>query len=191
MILPILKYGHPVLRQKGARVDRPTKEILTLIENMKETMRSAKGIGLAAQQVGAALQLAIVDIRGIDDRPSTLYIGGSEVNPSDHMPIVLINPQVVPIGEPLAAGEGCLSFPEIYSEITRAQSVEVKATNEKGDKVQFRCGGLLARAIQHEVDHLNGILFIDRMGILQKKELKEELDELQAATKADLEAPHR
>ena len=186
MILSVLKYGHPILRQRGAKIDRATPEILTLIENMKETMRVAKGIGLAAQQVGAALQLAVVDVRGIEDRPSTLYIQGDEVEPSDHMPMVLINPQVLPVGEPVAAGEGCLSFPEIFSQITRPQSVDVKATNEKGDRVHFRCGGLLARAIQHEVDHLNGILFIDRMGVLQKKELKAELDELQAATKAEL-----
>ena len=188
MILPILKYGHPMLRQKGAKIDRATPEILTLVENMKETMRAAKGVGLAAQQVGSALQLAIVDVRDITDRPSTLFMDGSPVELDEFMPLVLINPQVQPIGEPVAASEGCLSFPEIYSEIIRPETVEVKATNESGRRVQFRCGGLLARAIQHEVDHLNGILFIDRMGVLKKKELKAELDELQAETKARLEA---
>ena len=79
------------------------------------------------------------------------------------MPLVLINPEIKPLGDFVAAGEGCLSFPEIFGEIARPGSVDVKALNEKGKPVEFRCGGLLARAIQHEVDHLNGILFIDRM----------------------------
>jgi len=84
-------------------------------------------------------------------------------------------------------GEGCLSFPEIYAEITRPESVDVKALNQKGKPVEFRCGGLLARIVQHEVDHLNGILFIDRMSAATKSELKPELDELQAKTKAELQ----
>jgi peptide deformylase len=88
----------------------------------------------------------------------------------------------------VAGGEGCLSFPEIFAEITRPELVAVKALNEKGKPVEFRCGGLLARAIQHEVDHLNGILFIDRMSRKTKEELRPELDELQAKTKAELES---
>ena len=88
----------------------------------------------------------------------------------------------------MAGGEGCLSFPEIFAEITRPESVDVKALNEKGKPVEFRCGGLLARAIQHEVDHLNGILFIDRMSKKTKEELRPDLDELQAKTKAELQA---
>jgi peptide deformylase len=87
----------------------------------------------------------------------------------------------------VAGGEGCLSFPEIYAEITRLESVDVKAINQKGKPIEFRCGGLLARVVQHEVDHLNGILFIDRMSAATKSELKPELDELQAQTKAELE----
>ena len=103
------------------------------------------------------------------------------------MPLVLINPEIKPSGEPVAAGEGCLSFPEIYAEISRPGSVEVKALNEKLKPVEFRAGGLLSRVIQHEMDHLNGILFIDRMTKKTKDEIRDELDELQAATKAELE----
>ena len=110
----------------------------------------------------------------------------AEVN--EFMPLVLINPEIKPGGEPVAGGEGCLSFPEIFAEITRPESVDVKALNEKGKPVEFRCGGLLARAIQHEVDHLNGILFIDRMSKKTKEELQPELDELQAKTKAEIES---
>ena len=97
-------------------------------------------------------------------------------------------PADVLLGEPVAGGEGCLSFPEIFAEITRPESVDVKALNQKGKPVEFRCGGLLARAIQHEVDHLNGILFIDRMSRETKEELRPELDDLQAKTKAELES---
>ena len=103
------------------------------------------------------------------------------------MPLVLINPKIKPRGDPVVAGEGCLSFPEIFAEIARPESVDVKALNEKGKPVEFRCGGLLARAIQHEVDHLNGILFIDRMDKATKDELRPQLDALQAATKAALQ----
>jgi peptide deformylase len=186
MILPIVKYGHPVLRQKGARIERVTPEIRGLIEDMLETMRTAAGVGLAAQQVGQALQLAVLDVRGVQDRPSTLQVGGRDVPPSDLMPLALLNPEFRPVGEPVAGPEGCLSFPEIYADITRPESIEVRALNGEGQAVEFRCGGLLARAIQHEYDHLHGILFIDRMDAKTKQELRPELDHLQAETKAAL-----
>ncbi|MEI9865551.1 MAG: peptide deformylase [Limisphaerales bacterium] len=104
------------------------------------------------------------------------------------MPLVLINPEVTPVNEPVAGGEGCLSFPEIFTEISRPESVDVKALNEKGKPIEFRAGGLLARAIHDETDHLNGILFIDRMERKIKEEFRDELDMLQAETKAELAA---
>lgn len=186
MILPVLKYGHPILRQKGVRVETITPEIQELIENMKETMYAARGIGLAAQQVGTAVQLAVVDVSGVSDRPSTLQLEGKPADVADFMPVILINPHVKPIAEPVAGPEGCLSFPEIYGEVSRPESVEVTALNDRGEKIQFQCGGLLARAIQHELDHLNGILFIDRMSAVKKSEIKAELDELQLSTKEAL-----
>jgi peptide deformylase len=186
MILPIVKYGHPVLRQKGARIEKITPEIKQLIADMFETMEASHGIGLAAQQIGKALQLTVIDVRAVEDRPSTLELKGSPAAVADIMPLVLINPELTPTGEPVAGGEGCLSFPEIFSEITRPESVDVKALNQKGKPIEFRCGGLLARAVQHETDHLNGILFIDRMERKAKEELRDELDALQAATKAAL-----
>jgi peptide deformylase len=188
MILEVVKYGHPVLRQKGVRVETVTPEIRQLVKDMLETMYAAKGIGLAAQQVGRALQLTVVDVRGSTDRPSTLEIDGKESDVAAFMPLVLINPEVVPLGDPVAGPEGCLSFPEIYGEIKRPGTAEVRALNEAGQELKFRCGGLLARAIQHELDHLHGILFIDRMSRAEKEELKSQLDELQAATKAALKA---
>ena len=186
MILEVVKYGHPALRQKGARIEKITPDLQTLIADMFETMYAAKGVGLAAQQVGRALQLTVLDVRGATERPSTLELEGKAADPLAFMPLVLINPEVKGEGDPLAGSEGCLSFPEIYAEITRPPLAEVRATNQKGAEIVFRCGGLLARAIQHELDHLNGILFIDRMARADKVELKPELDELFAATKDEL-----
>ena len=149
-------------------------------------MEANHGVGLAAQQVGHALQLTVIDVREIKDRPSTLELKGKSADVADFMPLVLINPEVTPAGEPATGGEGCLSFPEIFAEIARPESVDVKALNEKGKVIEFRCGGLLARAVQHETDHLNGILFIDRMERKTKEEFRDELDALQVATKAEL-----
>ncbi len=188
MILKVVTYGHPALRQKGARIERVAPEIKKLVADMFETMHANHGIGLAAQQVGKALQLTVIDVREVKDRPSWLEWDGQPASVNEFMPLVLINPEIKPGGEPVAGGEGCLSFPEIFAEITRPESVDVKALNEKGKPVEFRCGGLLARAIQHEVDHLNGILFIDRMSKKTKEELRPELDELQMKTKAELES---
>ena len=186
MILDIIKYGHPVLRQKGARVAAITPPIERLIRDMFETMQSARGVGLAAQQVGQALQLTTIDVRGVTDRPSTLEWNGKPAEVAAFMPMALINPEIKPYGEPATGPEGCLSFPEIYSDITRPGFVEVTALNAKGERIQFRCGGLLSRVVQHEYDHLQGILFIDRMDKAKKAELKPDLDELQAQTKATL-----
>jgi peptide deformylase len=189
MILEVVKYGNPVLRRKGARLEGVNAEIKQLIADMLETMHAAKGVGLAAQQVGRILQLTVLDVRAVTDRPSTFqWIGRPEQNINDVMPLALINPEVTPIGPSVAGSEGCLSFPEIFGEISRPSQAEVRAMNEKWEKIEFRCGGLLARAIQHEFDHLNGILFIDRMSRAGKEELKPELEELQATTKAALKS---
>jgi peptide deformylase len=192
MILPIVKFGHPALRQKGARIESVTPEIKQLIADMFETMEASHGVGLAAQQVGRAVQLTVIDVREVaKDRPSTLELKGKAADVAEFMPLVLINPEVTPTGKPAGGGEGCLSFPEIFAEISRPESVDVKALNEKGKPVEFRCGGLLARAVQHETDHLKGILFIDRMERKVKEEFREELDALQAATKEELAATRK
>src|SRR6266571_3340530 len=186
MLLTVVQYGTPVLRQKGARIDVVTPTIKKLIGDMLETMYAHKGVGLAAQQIGLALQLTVLDVRGVTDRPSSLELRGTPVDVADFMPLVLMNPQITAIGKPLAGPEGCLSFPEIFGEITRPEIVDVEALDKEGKAIQFRCGGLLARAIQHETDHLHGILFIDRMDKKAKEELRPRLEELQAQTKAAL-----
>lgn len=188
MILPVVKYGTPVLRQKGARIETMTPTIKKLIADMFETMYAYKGIGLAAQQVGLALQLTTLDVRGVTDRPSSLEIDGQPADVHSFMPLVLINPDFKPIGEPTTGPEGCLSFPEIFADITRPDVVDVTAQDAEGKPLSFRCGGLLSRAIQHEIDHLRGILFIDRMDKKTKEELRAELEQMQAETKAALKA---
>ncbi len=186
MVLPIVKYGHPVLRKKGERITEITPAIKKLIEDMLETMYAAEGVGLAAQQVAHALQLTVIDVREIKERPSSLEINGEPADVASIMPLVLINPELKGCGNSVSGPEGCLSFPEIYEDVTRPESVEVSALDARGKPVQFKAGGLLARAIQHETDHLNGILFIDRMATKTKQSLKPELEALQAATKAAL-----
>lgn len=187
MILDVVKYGHPVLRQKGARIEAITPAIRTLIEDMFQTMREAHGIGLAAQQVGHALQLTVLDIRGVTDRPSQLELDGQTADPEAFMPLVLINPEITPLAPHVKGPEGCLSFPELFGDISRPEKVQVKALDADGKPLEFRCGGLLARAIQHELDHLQGILFIDRMDRKTKEALRPELEYLQAETKAALQ----
>lgn len=188
MILNVVKYGEPVLRKKGAKIEGITSDIKKLIADMFETMYAYKGVGLAAQQIGVALQLTVIDVRGVTDRPSTLELEGKPADVEAFMPLVLINPELKPVGEPVAGPEGCLSFPEIYADVTRPESVDVKALDKDGKPFAFRCGGLLARAVQHETDHLHGILFIDRMEKKDKEALRDELDMLQADTKAELKA---
>jgi len=186
MVLPIIKYGHPALRQKGARIEKITPPVKQLIDDLLETMYAAAGVGLAAQQVGHALQLTVIDVRGLKDRPSTLELNGKPADVDGFMPLVLLNPSITPVANPVTGPEGCLSFPEIYAEIARPESVHVVAMNQTGERIEFRCGGLLARAVQHETDHLHGILFIDRMSNEIKKELKPQLDELQEASREEL-----
>ena len=186
MILPLTYYGNPVLRQKGALIEDITPELQELIDDMFETMEEYRGIGLAAQQVGRPIQLTVIDISPVEDRPSTLELDGEEKDPKSFMPLVLLNPKIEPLGSEDKGGEGCLSFPELYGEVSRPGKIRVNALNRQGETIEFVCGGLLARCVQHETDHLHGILFIDRMDSEDKAELREELDTLQKKTKADL-----
>jgi peptide deformylase len=182
MRLPIKKYGDPILRAKGKRIEEVDERIRSLAADMLETMHAANGVGLAAQQVGAALQLTVLDVSQVEDRPSTLKLNGKKVDPATAMPLVLLNPKVRLHEEMDSGNEGCLSFPDINAEIDRAISVEVEAETLEGEKVRIEAAGLLSRALQHEVDHLNGILFIDRMSSVAKASLASRLKRLQRET---------
>ena len=182
MNLQIAKYGDPVLRLKGRRVEKMDDHIRELAANMLETMHAANGVGLAAQQVGEALQLTVLDVLQTEDRPSTLKLNGREIELLAAMPLILLNPKLALDHETDISTEGCLSFPEITAEIERSVAVNVQAETLEGKPVEIEATGLLARALQHEVDHLNGILFIDRMSSVAKASLQSRLKRLRKET---------
>jgi len=182
MKLPILKYGDARLRAKGKRIEEIDEAIRELASDMLETMRAANGVGLAAQQVGEALQLTVIDVSQAAERPSTMALNGKEVVPNEHMPLVLLNPEIEIGPEKEIAAEGCLSFPEISGDIERSTWARARGQTLSGDSIEIEATGLLARALQHEVDHLNGILFIDRMSSVAKAALGSRLKRLRKET---------
>ena len=183
MKLPILQYGDPILRAKGRRIEKIDERIRQLTRDMIETMHAANGVGLAAQQVGEALQLTVLDVSQVEDRPSTMKLNGKDVDPRTAMPLILINPEIKLAGETEFATEACLSFPEISGQIGRAKSVIARAQTLEDGRIEIEASGLLGRAIQHEVDHLNGVLFIDRMNSAVKAALSGRLKRMQKETK--------
>ena len=189
MRLSILQYGDPILRAKGKHIEKIDNRIRELAQNMIETMHAANGVGLAAPQVGESLQLTVLDVSQVEDRPSTMKLNGENTDAQSAMPLVLINPEINLGSETEMGTEGCLSFPEITGEIERAKSVTVRAQNLDGEAIEIEATGFLARAIQHEVDHLNGILFIDRMSSAAKTSLSSKLKRLQKETQRG--AKHR
>ncbi|AKV03657.1 Peptide deformylase [Labilithrix luteola] len=154
MIRTILHYPDKRLREAGKKVEAFTLELQQLIDDMAETMYAAPGVGLAATQIGEMLQLFIVDVAG-EDEPSDLR--------------VFINPQILERDGEVSWQEGCLSFPGVQEEIDRAESVRVRAQDRHGKWFELEADGLLAIAIQHEYDHLQGVLMIDHMGALKKR----------------------
>ena len=176
MIRTIVHYDAPILRAKGKEVGAITKEIDNLLADLFDTMHAARGVGLAAQQIGVALQVAVIDITGVKERPSKMWIKGEVVNPEEHMPIILINPVLKPVKAKVTAHEGCLSFPDLTLDIARAQRVGVKTRTRDGDTFEFDAGGLLGRAVLHEVDHLHGKLFIDHLSAEDRREIREDLE---------------
>lgn len=199
VVLDIIKYGHPVLREKGKRIDRVTPEIRQLADDMLETMHAADGVGLAAQQIGQAILLTVIDVASAE-RPSEMFVDGKPQDLVSSMPLVLINPQIRdPQGEQIGP-EGCLSIPDVNADIRRAGRVTVHAQGLNGQEIVFECTGLLARAAQHEIDHLNGILFVDRMDAATRVSFDGKLKKMQKETLAALPktrkprrapAPHR
>lgn len=141
--LKIVQYGNPVLRKKAKPIRKVTPEMRGLVASMTETMREGNGIGLAANQIGEALALAVVDL--------------------GEGPTVLINPQIVEREGEQISVEGCLSMPRLHGDVRRAQRIKIKARNRQGKAITVEAEGLLARVLQHEIDHLNGVVFIDRV----------------------------
>ncbi len=159
--LPIRNYGDPVLRAKGEAVREFGAPLRALGETMLETMREAKGIGLAAPQVGLPLQLFVLDVRDGDSRAT---LDGRPADLTEIMPMLLANAEVtVPEGEALPYDEGCLSFPGVRGSVSRVERAVVRFRDTDGAPRVLECSGLLARCVQHEHDHCQGVLFIDRM----------------------------
>lgn len=182
MILPIVQYDDPRLRQKGATITVFDHTLSELAQNMLETMYSAKGIGLAAQQIGQAIMLCVIDVQQKANELDFEYTLDEKTPPIDlMMPLVLVNPILkLSKGEKVWYDEGCLSFPGIRAEIQRPDTLSVKYQDLTGASHTIVCNGLLSRVIQHETDHLNGILFIDRMPKSAVKKLWNDLEALKA-----------
>ncbi|MBN8460412.1 MAG: peptide deformylase [Verrucomicrobia bacterium] len=163
MILDIVQYGHPVLRQKCRKVTEINDDLVQLVGNMLETMVSAHGVGLAAPQVGVALRLAVIDVSHDPECVSYLRVNGQDADLVDLMPLVFINPELE-FGPTREFGvEGCLSIQGIRAEVKRPGEVIATLPQLDGSVLVVETDGLLARALQHEIDHLNGILFVDRL----------------------------
>jgi peptide deformylase len=149
-ILEIRVLGDPILREETKPVDQVTDEIRTLVKNMFDTMYLAKGIGLAAPQVGRSERIAVVDV--------------------DNNPIVLVNPEVLELSSNKAkAEEGCLSIPDVYGDVERPATVRVRATNLNGKTFEVEATELFGRCLQHEIDHLHGKLFVDYLSVLKRR----------------------
>lgn len=163
MVLPIVHFNSPVLRKKGVKVEKFDEALAKLADDMTDTMHAAHGIGLAAQQIGQAIQLCVVDLRETEAQFAWEFDGARP--PLElFMPLTIVNPDLKIVAEPTTSyEEGCLSFPEIRGDVVRPDEVTVKFQDAAGVPHTLRCNGLLARCVQHEFDHLQGILFIDRM----------------------------
>ena len=167
-------YGREVLRKKAKPVKQITPEVIELVIDMFETMRNADGIGLAANQVGSLQSVIVFDISDIEEY--------KEVKP-----MALINPQVVKGEGSSVVEEGCLSIPEVRDEVERPSKVLVRFMNTDGDIIEMEAEGLLARVIQHEIDHVNGVLFLDH---LTKEKRAEHKDALKAIRKGEVETKY-
>jgi peptide deformylase len=163
MLMPILKYGAPELKKVSEPVDHFNHELEKLVENMIETMYSAPGIGLAACQVGLNIRLATMDL-SVGDDPSQL--------------ITVCNPEIVSSEGSQKGEEGCLSIPDMTENVVRPQKLRVRGLNIHGDEIEFEAEDLLARCVCHEIDHLNGIFFIERISALKRNLIRNKIKKL-------------
>jgi peptide deformylase len=164
-VLPVRIYGDPVLRQRAAEVTSFDESLRRLIADLRETMHAYQGVGLAATQVGVLQRVLVVDVP-LDDEAET------------RAAYALVNPVIVERDATQTAEEGCLSIPAIFEDVTRAQMIRVRYQDEQGAPGALEAEGYLARAIQHEIDHLDGVLFVDRLSVLKRQFLKRALEAL-------------
>ncbi len=178
MIREIVQYGHPVLRQKCRTVTDVDDAIRELAADMIETMIHANGVGLAAPQVGEDLRLAVVDVSHDPECITLLKVNGEDIELASIMPLVFINPELTFSQEKESTIEGCLSIRGLRAEVRRPAAVIAKLTLLDGTQLEIETDGLLSRAIQHETDHLNGVLFVDRLTAVSKVSMKNRLKRL-------------
>lgn len=180
MSLTLCIYGNPVLRKKATPVAEVNDDIRALADEMLEAMHRENGVGLAAEQVGRSEAICVIDIPPESD----VNEKGERENPDVEMPLVLINPKITGRSDVLQSGqEGCLSFPEIFATVDRAYEVDVQFIDRDGKPQTIHAKGLLSRAVQHELDHLDGILLVDRMSHVKKVALSGKLKRLVKQTK--------
>jgi len=185
MSLEIVHYNDPVLRRKGEKITSFDSDLASLASDMIETTHQAHGIGLAAQQVGRPVQMCVVDLR-LAEAEFDWKLDGKKTPLELFMPMVVVNPKLtVARKTPTEVlEEGCLSFPEIRGNVERALSVTARYHDQHGLPHTMECTGLFARCLLHEVDHLNGVLFIDRMQKAVRAELDEAIKALAKRTRA-------
>jgi peptide deformylase len=184
MLLKVVNYGDPVLRQRGADVTAFDKKLAAFAQDMLETMVGHEGIGLASQQVGHARRLFVVDLLIRTAETENVSHDGKSVPPALLMPLVAVNPTVEFLpGKKQEVEEGCLSFPEIRGKVVRPFAVRLRYQDLQGKPHVLETTGLFARVIQHEFDHVEGVLFIDRMDAGFVKEIEPELKKLKRQTR--------
>ena len=165
-ILPIYTLGHSILRKKARPFKGPDEHVIRLAESMLETMHKANGVGLAANQVGVLQRIIVVDITGTDG--------------VDHFdPLVMLNPEILEYEGKWKLEEGCLSLPDLRDEVERHERIRVGYRDLNFDPKVLETGGMLGRVLQHEMDHLNGVLFIDHLGMVRRKLLRGRLNKIQ------------
>ncbi len=175
-IMKILTFPDPRLREVSKRVEKFTPELKTLAKNMLETMYDARGIGLAAPQVGELIRMLVIDTRPRDEKGQP-YLGEdmTESEKAIPQPLVLINPEIINSQGKITYDEGCLSVPSFYETVERSEYVEVKAQDLDGKEFILRTDGLLGICIQHEMDHLQGTLFIDHLSFIKSSKIKNQI----------------
>ncbi|MBN37658.1 MAG: peptide deformylase [Opitutae bacterium] len=187
MTLRITQYGEDILHEKGQKVSDFSDELAKLTDDMTEAMRHAEGIGLAAQQIGQALRFCVVEVPDHPDYPISCILDGKSLSPSLLMPMPLANPKIEFLpGDEFYYEEGCLSLPGIKGDVARPELIRVEYQDLDGVPHVLECDGLLARCIQHEVDHLDGILFIDRMEKAHFAEIRDEVRALRKKTQSTI-----
>ncbi|MBC2593060.1 peptide deformylase [Ruficoccus amylovorans] len=184
MLLRITQYGEPVLKEKGAPVTEFNDELRKLADDMVETMREAEGIGLAAQQIGKAIQMFVMEVPVYEDQDDPDYLYDGKHPPLDLiMPLAVINAELTLSGEEAPYEEGCLSFPGIRGKVERPTRLRMRFQDLDGNPHEIVCDGLFARIIQHEYDHTQGVLFIDRMNPRVLRPLESKIRRLRRDTR--------